>query len=249
MALPFSTDSIDSIAEEHRSLYKQDGDIFRLDVSGYEDPVGLKSALQKERDAAKTATRQAQAFASLGKTPEEIAAIVAAQAQAEHDKMAKGGEWEKLKTQMAEQQEQERAAWQTSIKAKDAAIERHLIDAQAATAIAAAKGVPELLLPHVKAHVRVVEDGGDYAVRIVDKQGNPRVDGKGEFLSIADLVAEMRQDAIYGRAFEASGTTGSGAPSGQQGSGPSNGSKGNLGGNKAERVAAINARFPALRNQ
>ena len=237
MALPFSTDSIDTIPEEHRGLYKQDGEKYVLDLTGYEDPIGLKSALQKEREAAKTATKQASAWASLGKTPEEIHALVEAQAQAERDKLVKGGEWDKLKAQMLEQHNKEREADKAAINAGKAAIERHLIDGQASTAIAAAKGVPVLLLPHVKAHVRVVEENGEYVVRVVDKLGNPRVDAKGEFLSIADLVGEMRQDAIFGRAFEASGTTGGGA-SGN----PSGGnfkSAGSFGGSKAERLAAI----------
>lgn len=237
MALPFSTDSIDTIAEEHRGLYKQNGEKFVLDVDGYEDPVGLKSALQKEREAAKNANKQAAAWAALGKTPEEIQQLVEAQAQAERDKLVKGGEWDKLKAQMLEQQAKEREQLESKLKAKDSAIERHLIDGEAKAAIAAAKGVPTLLLPHVKAHVRVVEEGGEYVVRVVDKQGNPRVDGKGEFLSIADLVGEMRQDAVFGRAFEASGTTGGGA-----GGSPGGGNfkaAGSFGGTKAERLAAI----------
>ena len=246
MALPFSTDSIDTIAEEHRGLYKQDGEKFVLDVEGYESPAGLKSALQKEREAAKTATKQASAWAALGKTPEEIQQLVEAQAQAERDKLAKGGEWDKLKAQMLEQHNKEREADKAAINAGKAAIERHLIDGQASAAISAAKGVPVLLLPHVKAHVRVVEDGGEYVVRVVDKLGNPRVDAKGEFLSITDLVSEMRQSEVFGRAFEASGTTGGGA-----GGNPSNPnfkpstadwSKANT----KDRVALLKAKNPNL---
>ena len=80
-------------------------------------------------------------------------------------------------------------------------------------AIAAAKGSSALLLPHVRASVKVIEDNGDFKVQVVDTAGNPRVNGKGEFLTIADLVSEMRQSDIFGRAFEATGTTGSGAAS------------------------------------
>ena len=88
-----------------------------------------------------------------------------------------------------------------------------MIDADATAAIAAAKGVPALLLPHVRSAVRVIEEGGDFKVQVVDAAGNPRVNGKGEFLSIADLVGEMRQSDVFGRAFEPTGTTGSGAAS------------------------------------
>ena len=108
---------------------------------------------------------------------------------------------------------------QTLAQRNFARLERRLIDADATAAIAAAKGVPALLLPHVRASVKVIEEDGDFKVQVVDAQGNPRVNGKGEFLSIADLVGEMRQSDVYGRAFEPTGTTGGGATGGSGGGG------------------------------
>lgn len=60
MSLPFIVDSLDAIKEEHRALYVEENGKFRLDLDGYEDPKGLKSALQSERDAAKDAKRKLQ---------------------------------------------------------------------------------------------------------------------------------------------------------------------------------------------
>lgn len=211
MALQLVVDSLETLPENVRDLYQQDGEKFRLQLDGYEDPVGLKSALQKEREAAKQAQKQASAWAQLGKTPDEIQQILEAQRKADEDKAVKGGEWDKLKAQMLEQTAKEREKLEMALKAKDSAIERYLIDAQATAAISELKGVPALLLPHVKAAVKVVDDDGEYVTRVVDAQGNPRVNAKGEFLSIKDLVSEMRQSEVFGRAFEASGTTGGGA--------------------------------------
>lgn len=213
MALAFTVDSIDTIPEAQRGLYKQVGEKFTLDVEGYEDPVGLKSALAKERDAAKTATKQAQAWQALGKSPEEVQALFEAQAQAERDKLQKGGEWDKLRAQMTEQQKAELAKKDERIGTLTKSLERRLVDADAVAAIAAAKGSSALLLPHVRASVKVIEDNGDFKVQVIDAAGNPRVNGKGEFLTITDLVSEMRQSEIFGRAFEATGTAGSGAAS------------------------------------
>ena len=81
------------------------------------------------------------------------------------------------------------------------------MDKAAVAAIAAAKGVPELLPPHVQKHVKVDEN---YNVQVVDAKGDPRVNGKGEPLSISDLIAEMKATEVYGRAFEGSGQSGSG---------------------------------------
>lgn len=213
MPLPFSVEVIDSIPEQQRSLYKESNGKYVLDVDGYEDTAGLKSALQKEREAAKTATKQAQAWSSLGKSPEEIQQLLEAQRKAEEEKATKGGEWEKLKVQITDQHKTELSKKDERIQALTKSLERRLIDADATAAIAAAKGVPALLLPHVRSAVRVIEEDGDFKVQVVDAAGNPRVNGKGEFLSIADLVGEMRQSDVFGRAFEPTGTTGSGAAS------------------------------------
>lgn len=211
MPLPFSVDAIDAVPEAQRGLYKESNGKFVLDVDGYEDPAGLKSALQKEREAAKNAAKQVQQWAGLGKTPEEISALVAAAEQAERDKLTKGGEWDKLKAQMQTAHQAELGKKDERINGLTKSLERRLVDADATAAIADAKGVPALLLPHVRMSTKVIEDGGEFVVRVVDAAGNPRVNGKGEFLSIADLVSEMRQSDVYGRAFEATGTSGSGA--------------------------------------
>ncbi|MTD09892.1 hypothetical protein GIX10_00275 [Acinetobacter sp. YIM 103518] len=62
MPLPFIVDSIESIEESQRALYVEADGKFRLDIDGYEDPKGLKSALQSERDAAKTAKQELNQF-------------------------------------------------------------------------------------------------------------------------------------------------------------------------------------------
>lgn len=210
-AIPLVADSLDAIPEAQRSLYKADGDKFRLDVDGIEDTAGLKSALAAERTNARDAVKMAKAWKDLGKTPEEIQALFDAQAQAERDKLAKGGEWDKLKLQMTEQHQTELSKKDDAAKGLRSQLERHLVDAAAVAALAAGKGNADLLLPHVKARVKVVEDGGEYAVRVVDAAGNPRVDAKGNFLSMSDLVSEMRQQDVFAPAFQAPNASGSGA--------------------------------------
>lgn len=217
--LAFSVEAIDAIPEAQRSLYKESNGKFVLDLDGYEDPANLKSALQKERDRANALDKQSKAWAGMGKSPEEIQALIEAQRKAEEDKALKGGEFEKLKQQIIDQHKGELGKKDERIQTLTKSLERRLIDADATAAIADAKGVPALLLPHVRAATRVVEDGGDFKVQVVDASGNPRVNGKGEFLSISDLVSEMRQSDVFGRAFEPSGTAGGGAQGGGSGGG------------------------------
>lgn len=243
MALKFEVETLDDIPEAHKSLYSEQGGKFRLSVDGLEDTSGLKSALAKERKAHEEKAKQAAKYQSLGKSPEEIEALLDAQAKTEEEKATKAGEWDKLRAQMNSKHETELKAKDSQVSGMKSALERHLIGAQATAAIAAAKGVPDLLLPHVQKHVRVVDTDGDYAVTVVDARGDPRVNGKGEPLTISDLVAEMKSSDIYGRAFDGSGQSGSGKVPANGGGG---GSKGNMGGTRQERLAAINAKFPNL---
>ncbi|ENW97352.1 hypothetical protein [Acinetobacter dispersus] len=88
MSLPFIVDSLDQIKEEHRALYVEENGKFRLDLEGYEDPKGLKSALQSERDAAKTAQRELQRLQKQfeGIDPEIVKKVFD---QLDHDEEAK----------------------------------------------------------------------------------------------------------------------------------------------------------------
>jgi hypothetical protein len=245
MALQFIVDSLDTIPEAQRALYVKDGDKFRLDLDGYEDPANLKSALQKERDAKRDAVAMAKAWKDFGKTPEEIQTLLEAHAQTEREKLTKAGEWDKLREQMTTQHTAELTKREESATKLRGQLERHLVDAAATAALAAAKGSPDLLLPHVKTRVKVVEENGEYAVRIVDAAGNPRVNGKGEFLSMSDLVGEMRQSEVFAPAFLAPGASGGGARQTSAGGGGS--STGKLDGTPEERTAYFAAKYPDLK--
>ena len=90
------------------------------------------------------------------------------------------------------------------------ALERYLVGEAAGAAIADAKGSRELLLPIVKERVRVVQDGEDFVVRVVDADGDFRSDGAGGWMGIGALVAEMKTNERYARAFESEAPGGTG---------------------------------------
>lgn len=94
------------------------------------------------------------------------------------------------------------------------ALERYLVGEAAGAAIADAKGSRELLLPIVKDQVKVVAEGEDFVVRVVDADGDFRSDGKGGWMGIGALVAEMKTNEKYARAFESEALSGTGAKPG-----------------------------------
>lgn len=68
----------------------------------------------------------------------------------------------------------------------------------------------ELLLPHMMGKAKVVEDGDDYSVRVLDADGEARSDGKGGWFSLDDLALEMKADAKYAPAFKSEDKGGTG---------------------------------------
>ena len=125
---------------------------------------------------------------------------------------------------------------QEALDSKDAenakmksSLEKHLVGEAATKAISDAKGSSTLLLPIVKDRVKVVQDGEDYVVRVVDNTGDFRSDGKGGWMTVSDLVSDLKSNSEFARAFESE------APSGNNSSpGSSNRpSKTNRGENKS----------------
>lgn len=212
LKLKVTADEWKSLDEGIKGLYEEKDGGYVLSIDGLEDTNGLKSALEKERKARSEYEKTVRQYQGLGKSPDEIAELVRLHEEAEKNKLEQKGEWDKLKAQLLDSHKKELSARDEAVQKMKGTLESYLVDAAATEAIAAAKGIPQLLLPHVKSAVKVIEEDGKYQVRVVGPDGSPRMNAKGEFLGIKDLVAEMRESEIFSRAFEGTGTTGSGTP-------------------------------------
>lgn len=209
MVLKVVVEKIEDVPESLREHYvPSDDGKFRLD--GVEDTSGLKSALEKERQERKSSKEALARFKDID--PEKYFEMATALEKIETDRLAKKGDYEKMLGQVTDKHKTELEARDKESGRLRSALEKNLIDAEATRAIAGAKGAPELLLPHVRQHVKVVEEDGEFVARVVGKDGTPRIGGAdGSLMTIEQLVAEMRNSDIYGRAFEGTGASGSGA--------------------------------------
>jgi len=233
MPLQATVDSLDGLPEEiHDAYEKTDDGKYRLSIlkdlvpkDQIEDVSGLKSALSKERENAKTAAQRARQLEEQysGFDPEEYQRLKELEAQEEERKAEKKGEWEKLKSQMTEQHQTELGKREEREKKLLAALERKTIDADAVAALNEYKGNVTLLLPHVKGHVKMVEEDGSFVARVVDDAGNPRVNGEGNYLTVRELVSEMRDQETYANAFDNTVKSGGGTPPGGGGGKPPGG--------------------------
>jgi len=105
MALPFEVDSLDNIPETVRDQYVEaEGGKFRLDLDGYEDPTGLKSALEKERSEKKERDRQLREMQKQfdGIDPEKTREMLSRLEQDEEAKLIAEGKMDEVIQQRTE---------------------------------------------------------------------------------------------------------------------------------------------------
>lgn len=214
-------ESVDDLPDPLKEHYTQGDDgkyVLTVEaVGGYalENVEGLKSALGKERTTREGLERTVVKFKDIDPDKarealaklEELATI---DPKKEADKLA-SERLEAAKKQLLEKHGGEISTRDERIGHLTKTVEGLLIDSVATEAIVAAKGSVKLLLKEVRDHCRVKEVDGKFSVEVVDKDGNVKIaDAKGTPMDIKGLVAEMRGDPEYGRAFDASGNTGTG---------------------------------------
>jgi hypothetical protein len=231
MALKPVVDTIEDVPESIRDEYKQ-GDDGKFHLANFvpkdkvEDVSGLKSALQKERENARKAAKERDELrTTLGDDfdPEQYKILKQQAAERAQLDAERKGEWDKLRGQMTEAhaKELDKRAKREQTLVQTLTVER--IDKEAAMVCNELKGNATLLMPHIRAQTKLIEEDGAFHVRILDAKGNPRVNADGKFLGIRDLVSEMQGQDVYAGAFAGTGNSGGGSHGTEGGKGGGNG--------------------------
>ena len=215
---------VKSLPPEAQSLYvKGDDGEYALDpvMAKHLDVAPLASSLDKERKRAKELEKMVNGFKSigLGDTPEEVmAALKKAEEDADDGTSAGDDKVEKLQELRAKLKAEFDETLRKTVGEKDEALtkmqrsmHKHLVEKEAIAALAKHKGSTDLLLPHVISKLGLIEQDGEYVVRVLDKDGDPAGDGRGGFKSVDQFVAEMRADEKFSRAFDSTGKSGTGS--------------------------------------
>lgn len=224
--LPIEVESLEKVPGEFRHLYEQlDG---KYKVAEPHLPVanavnGLNKSLRSAReDAKRNKPVDLSPLADFGATPAEIRANVQTKLDQLQDTIAKTPDQklalDNLRADMVKAFDGEKKPLTQKVDAYRTQLYTVLVDNQATTAVIENKGVPKLLLPFVKQHVKVVEENGEFNVCVVDAQGERRYSGvNGSPMTIKDLVAEMKTNPEYSRLFDSEAPVGGGGK--QPGSG------------------------------
>jgi hypothetical protein len=211
MAIKAVLASLDGVDEALKAHYAagEDGRFYAA-VEGIEEMPAFASQRAKAVELLDEKKKLQQKFEALGvSTPEEITALKEAATK------AGGKQVEELQAKLAQASEaaqKEIAKAKEEAEAERGAARSYFKQGEITRAISAHKGVPELLAHVVDQHLDVQRTDSGFALRVLGKDGQPRVkNSAGDAFGLEDLVAELKADPKYGRAFEPDGKTGSGA--------------------------------------
>lgn len=180
---------------------------------------GLKKNQAEVLKEAKAAKAKLASYE--GVDPEKYKALVKAAEDAETKRLAGEGDWKAMEAQLVKKYEGVIESEKGVASRYRGSLEQHLIDAEAIRELAQHSDSPGLLLPHVKAQMKVLEQDGQFHARIVDAAGNVRI-GKGQGsapMTLGELMEEMKTDKTFAPAFRGSGSSGGGAAKSHAGGG------------------------------
>ena len=226
-ALPLSVDKLDTVPEAQRSLYVEKDGKHVLDVTGLEDTSGLKSALEKERQAVKDAKAAARALEAqfAGIDPVKVKEMMARLDQDGEAALIAAGKLdevitkrtEKLRVELQKQVDaahaEAKAAAGRAGKFSQRVLDNH-IRAAAAKAGLHTHAVEDALF-RARTMFTLTEDGD--AVQL-DADGKPVLgkDGKSNFTP-AEWMESMKETAPHWFPAGSSGGGGAGSGSGAGG--------------------------------
>lgn len=146
--------------------------------------------------------------------------LMAEHSSKEDNKLKAEGKWNELKDQLVEQHTKDTGKMQKIVDALKSALSVQLIDNAAVEAITSAQGNSALLLPHIKANLKMMEgDDGTYSTIVADASGEARFSKlkAGESMGIEELVNEFKADKTFAAAFVAPSGGGGAGGNGQAG--------------------------------
>lgn len=216
MALALVVDKIDVVPEALRAAYVERDGKFHLDAD-VPDVTGLKAALDAERGLNKTTKTEIAAWKKLGKTPDEIAELVAAkEAEAEAAAKKAGKHDEILAAKLAalaKEHATREAALTTERDAANADARQAIVETKVIGALTKGKATQEgldLLAERLGKRIKIEMVEGKRVTSIMQADGvTPMIgsekDGSANF---DDLVKEAVKQ--YPSLFEGTGAGGSG---------------------------------------
>ena len=220
MALKKVVQSLEEVAEKFRSLYEElEGGGFgltsELEVEGLVSAASVEGLVKNKEEILAELKKLKTTYKDVD--PEKYAALLKENEEKERERQKLAGDFDTRDKQLTEKHARELAALNEKIGGLTVSLNQQLVDNAAREALVAAKakakGGISLLMPHIKTSTRVEEIDGRHVVRVMGPDGHARLStktGVTEPMTIAELVAEMRDNDEFSGCFEAENRTGGG---------------------------------------
>ena len=181
-----------------------------VDVEEFEK---TRKALHKANKEAQKRREQLQQWNELGMTPEEAAELKEEKRQAEIKKAEEEGRYQDLLDQMKQETQQEKEKIQKEVEQRDEMIDTLTRKNEIHSAVSREGGIAEMLEGLLEKETKTIYEEGKPKAVLLDEAGNPRVDDKGNYMSVRQRVRELKDDKVWSHAFPAPKTSGSGTSS------------------------------------
>lgn len=196
-------------SQEHVDAEQDDdGEFVKIPKSDFEN---LKKNLAKANKSDERRRRELEKYAAFG-TPDEIEASLASVGESSggFDDEALQKKLEKQRKELERKYQADLEAERSKIASMESKIQETVLLGQARETITKYEGAPDLLLDVVRKATKVVEQDGGYKVTVVDEDGDPRFNNRGEYMTLDDFVQDLRNHDTYGLAFKAPKRQGAG---------------------------------------
>jgi hypothetical protein len=231
MTIALFVDDIETVDESLREEYIQ-GDDGRYvlrgmadtlanyvkvdDIESHEKTQGLVSALDKERERAKTAERRARELEDQhhGMTEEEkkeLETLRTARAEAEERRRRQEGEFDKWREEIAEKHSAETKGLAEENVSLKGMIKEKEVSLQIESAMNEFGGRAQILEPLIRRYVKSEIDENGVSIAVTDAEGTRMLNGEGAPLSIRDYVERMSTDKEFGDLFKSNIKSGGGS--------------------------------------
>lgn len=221
-----TVEAIDKVPEQFRGFYAQGENGFAINEAfkpTAQSIDGLNKSLKAARRDAAEALKNRPDVSQYGELGQLLGLeenptdpVALKEALEKTLRQSKDGQvnWDKMKGTLEQGFKTQLSAKDQELQTMGTTLQKYLVNSAAISAIAANKGVPEILLPHIQAKTKVIKEGDEYVVRVIDDSGDPRGNNSGGFMSVEELVKELKASPVFGRAFDSETQQGSGTKPG-----------------------------------
>lgn len=178
-----------------------------------EEKEKIAQYLQKANNEAKQYRLKAKEYEEAGMSPDEIKELREKQEKQRQKELEKKGEWEKLKSQLQQDYESKLSEKDQEVQRVYTLMEKNFVGREVEGAISKHDGISTLLRPHVESAVKLIEEDGEFVARVVDKDGSPKFNSQGDYMSVEEFVGSLKEDEDFGLAFRGRGQSGGGTKS------------------------------------